>query len=90
MGAFQLYLHGINANHLKPSHIGHFNRAGALGLEGINKDYGFVDVWDWKAVQKMSGHLKYLLHKKLSVKTIGSYGVLPDAEKLEECGTVLQ
>lgn len=89
-GLIQLYLHGVAGNRLKPSHIGHFNRAGASKWETANKVYGNVDSWDWGAIQKTSNHLKYLLHKKLSVKTIGSYGVLPGAAKLEENGVLLR
>jgi len=89
-GLIQLYLHGIDGNHLKYSHIGHFNRKGALKWEGINKGMGLVDDWDWKVIQKTSNQLKYLLHSKLSVKTKGSYGVLAGAEKLETNGIILR
>jgi hypothetical protein len=88
-GLIQLYLQGINGNRLMASHIGHFNRAGALKWEAIHQDIGSVDSWDWKAIQKTSSHLKYLLHKRLSVKTIGSRGVLAGAEKLEKNGIKL-
>jgi len=89
-GLIQLYLGGIKDAYLKHSHIGHFNEKGALRWEPFNKTNGRVNAWDWQAIQKTSSHLKYLLHKKLSVKTIGSYGVLPGAEKLEKGGFILR
>jgi len=88
-GLIQLYLHGINAGRLKASHIGHFNRAGAAKWAEVNKAKGDVDLWDWSAIQKTSSHLKYLIHKKLSVKTIGSSGVMAGAERLEKNGLIL-
>ena len=88
-GLIQLYLHGINGDRLKASHIGHFNQAGAAKWAAVNKAKGPVDLWDWNVIQKTSSHLKYLIHKKLSVKTLGSCGVMAGAERLERKGLIL-
>lgn len=85
----QLYFKGIHQNALHRSHIGHFNRKGALKWEGINKDNGKVDDWDWEEIEKTSRKLKYHIHNKLAVKNLGSSGVLSGAEILEQNGTIL-
>jgi len=89
-GLIQLYLRGVNGAYLSHSHIGHFNKKGALKWEGINLTNGKVGLWDWKAIQKVSSHLKYQLDKKFSVKRIGSFGVLKGAEELEKQGFILK
>jgi len=89
-GLIQLYFGGVANSVLKHSHIGHFNQKGALKWEGIDAQKGKVDLWDWKAVQKKSDQLKYMLDKKMSVKRIGSYGVLAGAEQLEKQGVILR
>lgn len=83
-GLIQLYLGGISGKTLKHSHIGRWNQKGALKSESNNSENGKVESWNWEAIQKTSSQLKYLLDKKLSVKRLGTYGVLRGAAYLEE------
>jgi hypothetical protein len=85
-GLIQLYLGGVTGKILKHSHVGHWNQKGALKSECTSPIKGNVESWDWTAVQRASNQLKYLLDKKLSVKRLGNYGVLPGAAYLEEQG----
>ncbi len=74
---------------LSLSHIGHFNKKGALSKEEANKSYGKVDMWDWKEIEKTSRMLKYHIDKKLAVKRIKTCGILRCAEILCEQGVDL-
>jgi hypothetical protein len=88
-GLIQLYLGGLEENILFHSHIGHFNEAGSLKNEDINKENGKVNLWDWKAIEQTSRKLKYQIHNKMTVRKIGSYGVLQGAENLSKSGVKL-
>jgi len=88
-GLIHLYLGGLEENILFHSHIGHFNEAGALKNEGVNKENGKVNLWNWKAIEQTSRKLKYQIHNKMSVRKIGSYGVLQGAENLSKNGVKL-
>jgi hypothetical protein len=82
-GLIQLYFGGLKNNKLNQSHIGHFNEKEALKWEDINKVNGLVNLWDWTEIQTTSRKLKYHIHSKLSIKKIGSFGVLKGADKFE-------
>lgn len=88
-GLIQLYFGGVSKNILCQSHIGHFNEKGALnaGLYDIDVDKAAVSEWNWNEIQVTSRKLKYHIHNKLSVKKIGSVGVLPAAEEMLATGT---
>jgi hypothetical protein len=81
-GLIQLYFGRQKDNVLFHSHIGHFNEKGALKWEGTNHFNGKVDIWDWKEVEQTSRRLKNQIHNKIAIRKIGSYGVLPGADKL--------
>lgn len=85
-GLIQLYFGGLKNNELNQSHIGHFTEAGALKNEGSTKFNGKVSLWDWTEIQATSLKLKYQIHNKLATRKIGSFGVLPGADKLEKEG----
>ncbi len=85
-GLIQLYFGGLKNNELHQSHIGHFNEAGALKNEGVNKFNGSVSSWDWTEIQTTSRKLKYQIHNKLATRKIGSFGILPGADRLEKEG----
>jgi len=85
-GLIQLYFGGLKNNELNQSHIGHFNEAGALKNEGVNKFNGNVSSWDWTEIQTTSRKLKHQIHNKLAKRKIGSFGVLPGADRLEKEG----
>lgn len=85
-GLIRLYLGGVNNNILHKSHIGHFNQKGAMKWEGINKEKGAVDLWNWPEIEKTSRKLKYHIHNKMAVKKNGTYGILKGAEFLEQQG----
>ncbi len=89
LGLIQLYLGGIEKGILNYSHIGHFNKKGALKNEAIVDSNDRVMDWDWKVIQSTSRKLKYHIHEKMTVKNIGSLGVLKGAEELETNGIVL-
>jgi hypothetical protein len=88
-GLIQLYFGGLEENILFHSHFGHFNEAGALKNEGVNKKNGKVNLWDWKAIEQTSRKLKYQIHSKMAIRKIGSYGVLPGAQNISKDGTKL-
>ncbi len=85
-GLIQLHFGGLKNNELNQSHIGHFNEKGALKNENITTFNDRVDSWDWTEIQSTSGKLKYHIHNKLSVRKIGSFGVLKGADLLEKDG----
>ena len=85
-GLIQLYFGGLKNSELNQSHIGHFNEVGALKNEGSTKFNGKVNSWDWTEIQMTSRKLKYQIHNKLATRKIGSFGVLPGADKLEREG----
>ena len=85
LGLIQLYFGGIKNNELNRSHIGHFNEKGALRNEMIKNNDRACD-WDWKEVQITSRKLKYYIHNKLSIRKIGSFGILKGADNLEKQG----
>jgi hypothetical protein len=89
-GLIQLYFGGIKNQELNRSHIGHFNEKGALKLEGINLVNGKVSNWDWKEIEVTSRKLKYQIHNRLTVKKLGSFGILNGADKLEKQGIKLR
>jgi len=89
-GLIQLYFGGLMNNELYNSHIGHFNEAGALKNESDNHINGSVKSWDWAEIQKTSRKLRYQIHNKLAIRKIGSYGILPDADKLESEGVIFR
>lgn len=86
-GLIQLYLGGITDNILFHSHIGHFNEKGALKWENTDDEKGKVNLWNWKAIEQTSRKLKYQIHNKMSVKQIGSYGIMQGADDLNKSGT---
>ena len=86
---FQLYFGGQRDNILYHSHIGHFNEKGALKWQDTNKVNGKVDKWNWKEIEQTSRKLKTYLHNKIAVKKIGSYGILPGADRLNKNGIKL-
>ena len=88
-GLIQLNLGGILNKELNQSNIGHFNEEGALGRESMNGINRRVDSWDWKEIVATSRKLKHHLHSKLSVRKIGSIGVLAGADRLESEGIKL-
>jgi hypothetical protein len=85
-GLIQLYFGGIRKKGLSPSHMGHFNEKGALKRQGYSDDLGRVNEWNWSEIQKSSRKLKYQIHNKMAVRKIGSWGVLPGAQKLLDKG----
>ena len=88
-GLVQLYFEGVKENILSHSHLGHFNQKGALKWENIQNHKGKVDAWDWKVIEQGSEKLKYHIHKKLAVRKVGSFGILPGADTLEKAGIKL-
>jgi len=88
-GLIQLYFGGQRDNILYHSHIGHFNEKGALKWQDTNKVNGKVDKWNWKEIEQTSRKLKTYLHNKIAVKKIGSYGILPGADRLNKNGIKL-
>lgn len=88
-GLIQLYFGGQKNNELFHSHIGHFNEKGALKQEEANHFNGKVDKWDWKEIEKTSRKLKNQIHNKIAVRKIGSYGILPGANTLNNNGIKL-
>ena len=89
-GLIQLNFGGVKNNELKLSHISHYNEKGALNWEDTNYLNGLVSSWDWTEIQATSRKLKYQIHKKLATRKIGSFGVLPGADKLEKQGIKLR
>lgn len=88
-GLIQLYFGGQKDNILFHSHIGHFTEKGALKWEDINNFNGTVNKWNWKEIEQTSRKLKNQIHNKIASKKIGSYGVLPGADKLSCAGIKL-
>jgi hypothetical protein len=86
-GLIQLYFGGLKNNELNQSHIGHFTEKEALKNENITTFNGRVDSWDWTEIQSTSRMLKNYIHNKLSIRKIGSFGVLKGADLLEKNGT---
>jgi len=89
-GLIQLYFGGLKNNELNQSHIGHFNEAGALKNESSTTFNGKVSEWDWTEIQTTSRKLKHQINNKLAIRKIGSFGVLPGADKLEKGGVKLR
>lgn len=89
-GLIRLYLGQIKGNVLSKSHIGHFNEKGAIGHELPNSIMGPASVWNWEKINKASRKLKYHIHNKMAVKKTGTYGILKNAEILEQQGFMLQ
>ncbi|MFP9113121.1 hypothetical protein ACLI1A_04220 [Flavobacterium sp. RHBU_3] len=85
-GLIQLYFGGIRNDELNQSHIGHFSVKGASKWEDINNDKGPVDAWNWKEIEITSRKLKHFIRNKLTVRKIGSFGVLQGANMLEKQG----
>ena len=85
-GLIQLYFGGQIKKELNQSHIGHFSEKGAFKWEDSNLYYGKVDKWDWKEIQRTSGMLKYKIHNKMSIRKIGTHGVLNGANILSKQG----
>ena len=88
-GLIQLYFGGIKRNELTQSHIGHFSEKRAMKNEASNSFNGAVSAWDWTEIQKTSRQLKYHIQNKLATRTVGSFGILEGAEKLEKSGITL-
>jgi hypothetical protein len=88
-GLIQLYFGGQKDYILFHSHIGHFNEKGALKWEGRNRFNGKVHKWNWKEVEQTSRKLKNQIHNKVAIRKVGSYGVLPGADKLSTSGIKL-
>lgn len=86
-GLIQLYFGGLKNNELNQSHIGHFTEREALKNENITTFNGRVNSWDWTEIQSTSRMLKNYIHNKLSIRKIGSLGVLKGADLLEKNGT---
>jgi hypothetical protein len=86
-GLIQLYFGGLKNNELNQSHIGHFTEREALKNENITIFNGRVDYWDWTEIQSTSRMLKNYIYNKLSIRKIGSFGVLKGADLLEKKGT---
>jgi hypothetical protein len=84
-GLIQLYFGGSKDGSLFNSHIGHFNKAGALAREGIPEFMGKADQWNWKEIEKMSRKLKSHIHRS-SIKKIGTFDILPGAQKIIQAG----
>jgi hypothetical protein len=83
-GLIQLYFGGFRNNELNHSHIGHFDERGALLNEVSNPFNGKVNSWDWNEIQATSRKLKYYIHNRLSVRKIGSFGVLKGVDLIEK------
>ena len=81
-GLIQLYFGRQRKMTLERSHIGHFTEGRARLLEADNPSLGKSTEWDWKEIQTTSRRLKYQIHNKMSVRKIGSFGILPGAEIL--------
>jgi hypothetical protein len=88
-GLIQLYFGGQQDNVLFHSHIGHFNEKGASRRESTNHFNGKVDKWNWKEIEQTSRKLKNQIHNKIAIRKIGSYEVLPGADKLSTDGIKL-
>jgi hypothetical protein len=88
-GLIQLYFGGLKDSVLFHSHIGHYNEKGALKWEENNHFKGRVDKWNWKEIEQVSRKIKYQIHNKMASRKIGSYGILPGAEKLSTSGIKL-
>lgn len=89
LGLIQLYFGGLKNNEIRRSHIGHFNEKGAYKWENTNPVEGLVSAWDWKEIEITSRKLKYFIHNKLASRKIGSFGILPEADKLLASGIKL-
>ncbi len=83
----QLYLGGACEERvIKYSHFGHWSEKGARQREGINKEYGLVNDWDWIAVAKMSRSVTNHIRKKLATAKEGSRPILAFAADLQNQG----
>jgi hypothetical protein len=89
-GLIQLYFGGLKNDELYQSHIGHFNEKGALKGEGTNSFNGKTDQWDWTEIQKTSRNLKNRIHNHMTIRKIGSFGVLSGADNIEKRGIKLR
>lgn len=87
LGLLQLYLGGEEDNVLHYSHIGHFSEKGAIANEHASD---LASSWDWKVINRLSRHLKYILHQKMAVEKLGSIGILPGAAERQRRGVILQ
>jgi hypothetical protein len=85
-GLIQLYFGGLKNNELNQSQIGHITEREALKNENITTFNGRVDSWDWTEIHSTSRMLKIKIHNKLSIRKIGSLGVLKGADSLEKNG----
>jgi hypothetical protein len=85
-GSLQLRFGGLKANILTASHIGHFSEKGVQNWEDTVTEKGKVIGWNWIELQKTSRKLKYQIHQKMSVRKIGSRGVLSAADELSKTG----
>lgn len=88
-GLIRLYFGGMKDNQLHKSQIGHFDEKGALGKENFSELNGKVSDWDWKEVNSSSRKLRYQIQNRLSLKKVGSSGVMAGAAKLEQQGIKL-
>ena len=85
-GLIQLYFGGQKDSVLFYSHIGHFNEKAALKWETTTHFNGKAKKWNWKEIERTSRKIKSQIHNKMSVRKIGSYGVLKGADNLNSDG----
>ncbi|MEZ4544706.1 MAG: hypothetical protein R3C24_12545 [Cyanobacteriota/Melainabacteria group bacterium] len=88
-GLIQLDLGLSNSlsKYVRRSEFGHNSESRALLWEANYHDrLGDAAAWDWKAIEKLSGKLKYHINKKLVVEESRFLGVLPGAAQLRKEG----
>jgi hypothetical protein len=82
-GLMQLYLGGICAEAVTPSHFGHQSETRAVNWD---VDEGV----DWRALKTLSNRIQYRLRKKLAVARASRRPVLPQAYSLARSGYALK
>jgi hypothetical protein len=88
-GLIQLHFGGLKSNKLTKSFLSHVSKKGAYNWEGINTLEKNVSTLDYKEIEKTSRKLKYIIHNKLAIRKIGSFGIIPEAEMLLKNGIQL-
>jgi hypothetical protein len=90
LGLIQLYFGGLKKNELYQSHIGHLTEKKALQLEHSDILEYKTNQWDWRVIEQTSRKLKYHIHNKLSIRKLGSLGIMEGADQLTKKGVTFR
>ena len=88
-GLIQLCFGGQQQNRLHHSHIGHFEEKGAAKWEDLGQEKSLANQWNWKEVKATSGMVRRQI-QKMSVRKIGSCGVMQGADDLGKARLTLR